>query len=1142
MEITTAFRILETEKTKDKDIITESYRRILPGYNPEDDAEGFKMLREAFETAMAYAEAEEEGETEEHEPKTETDFWIKKAEDLYNDITLRRDVKNWKQLFCDGLCDDIDTEAEIRERFLVFLMENYFLPQDVWKEITEKFQIAADFDKLKEDFPEDFLEYVIMNAENKTFLPYELFEYISLDGEDAKPDQYIKSYFEVKRKLDAENYENIIRDLDVLKDYDVYHPYEDAERLRYYIHCMEDESSEERSEAKENCLSIIDRLSVFSIRYEYIYNYIGKAKWSMGDKEGAYAVWKETLGETPDSFRTRLYIAEYLYDKERYEEADKIAKDLCQINDSDAELLGLVVKINDVLIEKYQGQLDRGEENPDYPGQELILEIGWMLWQNERPEEAKALLESFEPDEKSEYGYCNLYGRLLYHMKEYEKSLPYLVRWKELLWQLDDIESPEKERRLKRRPMACSYLASCYMEVADRDAAAAEENIKQAISLSETKKDLYNHMEQYAAIMMECERYNDVVDICDDIISGDRGYYPAYLLHQEACYRLKKGQEVVNDYHAAANIVSDYYKPYMYAAMMFFNYRQYEDALKVLENARNNNVVFNTRMEFTEAQAERHMAQNSEDYDRLMDKHAAIVKKLETEKGDEEEMPTVDEIYCECAFVRWDANDYAGAEKWINRAIDCAGDTARYYYIKGDLLSDDGNEKNDRRFLEAIAAYKEAEMKGVKDDAWFYYSMGYCYEKVEDMENAVSYFKKALDIEAPFENICRRLVDHYLNRYDRTYKTEDLDNAMKYAEIEYNAKENAYTLWLMGRVYECGNEYHKAKEFYERAAELVTDEEPPTINVSFVYERLGCCYRRLMEYDKAVLSLKKSIEENGTRKAVSPYWNLAQCYTSMQRYEDAIETYMRVLDITPDDTDIWQNTGDCYRYMGCFDKAMEAYLKADPKKMDLNHAEVLFAQGDYKGAERFYKKTVTDKSKKDLDFDYILLGDFYLENLQDYNKALKCYEKSENVNSSAYNLLRTNVDKIKAYYMSGNMSKAKECAVYALNAFKKQYDVSEEEFLIQSAYRSIELYRFAWIYLGLGNEEKAKEYFRRMEELPLCKNCEHKGCYEAQLYLGIIYYMNGDLEEAVKAFEEAIRRNPHDWFSRQMLKRAKNII
>lgn len=231
------------------------------------------------------------------------------------------------------------------------------------------------------------------------------------------------------------------------------------------------------------------------MEYAYVYTYIGETIWCLGKKEEAYSVWKNVLDQSPDSYHAKYCVARYLYEKGCYEEANKMVEELAQVNDSDEALHDLLVKINEVLIEKYTGQLERGEENPEHKGQDLLLELGWKLWQNERMDDAIKLMELFSPDEQNEYGYNNLFGRLLCHNKEYERALPYIKRWNELLQNLDGIEPEEKEKRLKRRPLSYSYMAGCLYEQGNQD--ATEENMKQAISLGGNDTGI---IELYAAI------------------------------------------------------------------------------------------------------------------------------------------------------------------------------------------------------------------------------------------------------------------------------------------------------------------------------------------------------------------------------------------------------------------------------------------------------------------------------------------------------------------------------------------------------------------------------------------------------------------------------------------------------------------
>ena len=55
MNRTEAFQILGIEATKDERALKNAYREKLAVTNPEDDPEGFKLLRTAYEEACRYA-------------------------------------------------------------------------------------------------------------------------------------------------------------------------------------------------------------------------------------------------------------------------------------------------------------------------------------------------------------------------------------------------------------------------------------------------------------------------------------------------------------------------------------------------------------------------------------------------------------------------------------------------------------------------------------------------------------------------------------------------------------------------------------------------------------------------------------------------------------------------------------------------------------------------------------------------------------------------------------------------------------------------------------------------------------------------------------------------------------------------------
>lgn len=94
-----AFQILGLSETKEEEQIRQSYLTLLKGTNPEDDPEGFKRLREAYEEALRFAGQQDE--EEEEEPQGEVGLWMKRVREIYRDILLRREAENWKVLFDD---------------------------------------------------------------------------------------------------------------------------------------------------------------------------------------------------------------------------------------------------------------------------------------------------------------------------------------------------------------------------------------------------------------------------------------------------------------------------------------------------------------------------------------------------------------------------------------------------------------------------------------------------------------------------------------------------------------------------------------------------------------------------------------------------------------------------------------------------------------------------------------------------------------------------------------------------------------------------------------------------------------------------------------------------------------------------------
>ena len=79
MEHAMIFHVLGIQETSDEAVIKSAYLRLLKTTNPEDDPDGFKRLREAYEGAIAYARSPKE---EQQEDKTEIGLWISQVDQV----------------------------------------------------------------------------------------------------------------------------------------------------------------------------------------------------------------------------------------------------------------------------------------------------------------------------------------------------------------------------------------------------------------------------------------------------------------------------------------------------------------------------------------------------------------------------------------------------------------------------------------------------------------------------------------------------------------------------------------------------------------------------------------------------------------------------------------------------------------------------------------------------------------------------------------------------------------------------------------------------------------------------------------------------------------------------------------------------
>ncbi|HBA47205.1 MAG TPA: hypothetical protein DCZ91_05295 [Lachnospiraceae bacterium] len=215
MNYTESFIILGIDITKDERAIRNAYRQKLTVTNPEDNPEGFKRLRSAYDTACKYAKEPEEAPEEKPRDTTPSGLWLEKAVEIYRNIRTRQDVECWKALFNEDVFFSIEEEENCRMKLLGYLTEHFKLPTAVWKLFDQKLSIVSDAKTLREKFPLNFVHYIVGRCERGEDLEFSQFE----GAEDADYDLFLEYYdrcWQALQEKNLEEAENCVRSADAL--------------------------------------------------------------------------------------------------------------------------------------------------------------------------------------------------------------------------------------------------------------------------------------------------------------------------------------------------------------------------------------------------------------------------------------------------------------------------------------------------------------------------------------------------------------------------------------------------------------------------------------------------------------------------------------------------------------------------------------------------------------------------------------------------------------------------------------------------------------------------------------------------------------------------------------------------------------
>ncbi len=1105
-----AFKVLGIEITKDEKAIKNAYREKLLYVNPEDDPEGFKKLRESYERALRYI-------AEEVKEKDEIDLWIDKLAEIYGSMKKRCNPDSYKALFNDEICQNWEKENLVKERFLCFVADHCNYPQKVFQLFDEVFSIKETETELKEDFNPRFIDYLLNQAKYHEFLNYDLFEYTSLDEKEADYDSFIDAFFEIKNLVEQKEIDKASEAIDKLKDSVVYHPYLDVEQLRIY--------SEKNN--NEKALEIAEGLMAKYEQDMYISYMCAELFYNNEDYDRAMKIFERLIEQNKDHYSANYFVIKNMLRLGDCENAKKRALKLYDKYNGDESIIALLKEINEVLIEKYSEKYKISGKTED------ALEYAWCLFQNNRYDTCIPILKSIQKEIDGEYEFINIYGRVLFASGQHEEAYPYLEKWNQMIVEAVDDGSELYVKKKEREADSYYLLALCNLKLKKYD--KCTEYLYKSLEIEKNMKLKLEYMEKIARCHIEMKENEKAVDMCDEIISIDKNYYPAYLNRQEAFFNLNNGRGVIDDYFNAIDIWDGYAKPYILAAKTYYRHKQYDDVFEVCDRAKKAGVE-SRALELERIKALRITVDNEElqNISKMLEEFENAERNIENS-----DLEGIDKVIFERALAYADRKCIKEALECCKKAVELAPDNIEYLWNLGDFYykSED--------YGEALEIYKKVSNVWSKN-VNIYIDLGKTYAKLNDYDTAEEQFKKAAEMDIISQEAHFQLSELYKEKYFETNDRKIIMKAIREETIQLKIEEHPYYYKRRGDDYLLCGLTEKALEDCKKAHEIDPDD-------LYALKQLGYVYHVMSDYENAIkyylqgIDIMENDKEAKRAKPKNLYHHLAITYAAIGEYDKAEKYYLKNLELFPMCEYSFDKLFNMYMRIGEYEKVRKLVIRRSKEKdaegknfLSENSAnlKMLLIKTRELKDETSHRELLTyinEDAESLKNSDLIDLSEALIESYGDFEGALKCIEYQGKRNLPDWERMINNERKAKSYFYMGRKELAAEWARNALKIIEEEY-TSINDFVYFADSCAWRLGFVGRLYAYIGDTEKAFYYINQMTFKNKCHNCDMGNCHERYLWSGLIYDCLGDIEKAKENYNKVIQVYPNNPDATTLLK------
>lgn len=568
MEQKEMFNILGIEVTRDEKEIKKAYRERLMVTNPEDNPEGFKRLRQAYEEACRYARSGEE-EQEEKVDNTPSGLWVQKAARLYSTLSGRQDLEKWKALFAEEEFQSLEGEEECRRKLLIFLLDHYKLPTKIWELLDKKLSIVKGEKELAEHFPRDFVNYIVNRCANGEEVEFDQFE----GAEDADYDAFLRCYDAGWRAIRDEDYEYAAQMIEEGDRMNIRHPVAEINRAFLY-------KATGKAEEAQKCMEAL--LEKYPEDELIVYN-AAELFWHTERREEAAKMFEWLKGRMDKHYGANLRLAQWYYDQGDSKKAKECAEHIISAGFDD-EFRQLLKNINKKIEEELEQKVKEENRSED------VIELGWCYLQDGKYTRGISLVLKIKdrvPEDREEE-YLGLLAKLYREAAMYEEAVAAAKKWQKCLEEKITHESGEElEKDIGRIQQAHMIKISSFHSMAYAEKIYYQSAMDEISTMEEEKRNRPEVLMEQARMYMELGEIEKCQALVT-ILTEDQQIRAAHATAMEAYRRQWNAGGVIREGRTCIQFFPQYTRAYELMAKVYLDLEYEEELAELLKEAKEN--------------------------------------------------------------------------------------------------------------------------------------------------------------------------------------------------------------------------------------------------------------------------------------------------------------------------------------------------------------------------------------------------------------------------------------------------------------------------------------------------------------------------------------------------------------------------